>query len=84
MQDTVPQPENSWPALLSVELVAKLLGVSKRTIHRWNSSQMIPRAVGLAGTTRWRRDEIEAWLLAGCPSRERWEREAKRNLRNTG
>jgi hypothetical protein len=22
---------------------------------------------------RWRRDEIERWVLAGCPNREKWQ-----------
>ena len=38
------------------------------------------RLVRLGRSVRWRRDELLAWLEAGCPARDRWEalREARR------
>jgi excisionase family DNA binding protein len=85
LQMTASQEQHSdeyWPSLLSIALLAKLLGVSKRTVHRWNSSEEIPRAVFLGGTPRWRYEEIVAWTTSGCPRRDRWERDCKGNLRN--
>lgn len=81
--NTTREPAEVWPALLSVEKLANLLGVSKRTVHRYNSGETIPRPVSLGGVPRWRYDEIKAWIAAGCPDRNRWERDTKRGLRNS-
>jgi predicted DNA-binding transcriptional regulator AlpA len=61
------------PLLLSAAGVAKLLGVSTRTI--WNmhqDGQLGPLPVSLRGSTRWKTEEILAWVRADCPNRERW------------
>jgi excisionase family DNA binding protein len=59
--------------LLSISDLAELLNTSTRTIHRLNSACLIPSAVRIGCRPRWRREEIEAWLKAGCPSRNEWE-----------
>lgn len=63
----------AMPLLLSASGVAKLLGVSVRTI--WNmhqDGQLGPLPVRLRGATRWKSAEIESWVSADCPNRERW------------
>lgn len=60
-----PQPDR--PALISAEDLARMLGVSKRTLWRLLSAQRMPRPVRLGGSTRWRLDVIRAWIERGCP-----------------
>ena len=55
------------PILLSVDEVASLVRVSRRTVWRLVSSGELIKPVRLRGSTRWRRTELEAWIEAGCP-----------------
>ena len=58
--------------LLSAQEVGTLLGVNRSTVWTWHASGKIPAPLRIGGTTRWRRREIERWLEAGAPPRERW------------
>ena len=58
--------------LLSADELGRALGVNKSTVWSWHSGGKIPTPVRIGGTTRWRRKEIERWLEAGAPPRERW------------
>lgn len=58
--------------LLSASELGSMLGVARCTVWTWHAGGKIPRPVKIGGTTRWRRDEVEAWLKAGAPPRERW------------
>ena len=53
--------------------LAALLNTSIRTIDRLNSSGQIPAPLRIGARPRWRREEILAWIQAGCPAREAWE-----------
>lgn len=82
MERTVQKPakerhENqtmTLPPLVDVETLAWMLGhVSKA--HVWNMHQdgrLGPMSIKLGTRTFWRRDEINAWIAAGCPQRDRW------------
>jgi predicted DNA-binding transcriptional regulator AlpA len=62
--------------LLTAEDLARLLQLSGKTIKRMDQAGRLPRAVRLGErghTKRWRRDEIDAWIAAGCPDRGKWE-----------
>lgn len=59
-------------ALLQDMDLAALLGVNKSTIWSWFNSGRIPAPVKIGGITRWRRQEIDRWITAGCPPREKW------------
>ena len=49
---------------------AELLGISRAQLWKLHSSGKMPRPVRLgAKATRWRVDELRAWLKAGCPDR---------------
>ena len=65
---------------LSAEEVAESLGVSERHVWALHASGRLPKPVRLGRCVRWRREELLAWVEAGCPSRDRWEamREARR------
>jgi len=58
--------------LLTAAQVAQTLGVSKRQVFRLNSSAKIPAPIKIAGATRWRAQEIAAWIRAAAPDRKTW------------
>ncbi|MBX3412419.1 MAG: helix-turn-helix domain-containing protein [Pirellulales bacterium] len=53
--------------MITVDELATILGLSKRTIWRLLSAGEIPKPIRLGGSTRWVLAEIEAWIAAGCP-----------------
>ena len=53
--------------------LGKLLDLSVRTISRMDSAGLIPRAVRVGMSKRWRYEEIISWVRAGCPARKTWE-----------
>jgi predicted DNA-binding transcriptional regulator AlpA len=59
--------------LIDARSAAVLAGVGVRTWHRLTSSGQNPAPIRIGGSVRWRRAEIESWILEGCPSRSRWE-----------
>lgn len=76
-QSTCPPspPAPSGPELLDVKAVAALLGVSVRHVHRLVALNRIPAPVNLGtkrdrpnALVRFRRDQLDAWIKAGCPA----------------
>ena len=66
--------ENNGDALLNVKTLATMLGVHQRTVWHMDAAGKVPRPIHLATrTVRWRRSEINKWIDAGCPAREKWE-----------
>jgi predicted DNA-binding transcriptional regulator AlpA len=61
------------PLLLNAAELANFLSISIRHVRRLNSSAKLPQPVKVGQATRWRRDEIERWVAAGCPNRASWE-----------
>jgi predicted DNA-binding transcriptional regulator AlpA len=71
------------PILLTPEQTAQLLGISERTLFRWDSKGDIPEPVRPSeGTTRWVRQEIETWVRNGCPKRKRDQQSREKGHRN--
>jgi len=62
------------PLLLDAAEVGKLLSISESATWRLSRSGRIPRPIRLRGSTRWSLDELRAWVAAGCPGREVWEK----------
>jgi predicted DNA-binding transcriptional regulator AlpA len=60
-------------ALAAADL-AKLLDISERHLWALHSSARIPRPFRLGRAVRWNLAEIQAWLDAGSPSRDQWEK----------
>jgi len=58
--------------LVSSNEAAKYLGVSRAHFYRMHNAGRIPLPVRLGGCVRWRVDELNAWIEAGMPSRQRW------------
>lgn len=63
------------PAPLTVDArgAAALLGISRSSFWKLHSAGKVPRPLRFGRATRWNREELELWLRAGAPSRERWE-----------
>jgi excisionase family DNA binding protein len=62
---------NIAPHLLTALQVATMLGVSKRLIWRLAAAGFLPGRVKIGKLVRWRRDEIERWIVKGCPRSQR-------------
>ena len=59
--------------LLKASEVGGLLGVSRATVWALHSAGGLPLPVRLGGSTRWRHQELVEWVIAACPSREKWQ-----------
>lgn len=68
------QAETKRYPLVTKKALAKRLGVSTRTIDRRRSAGDMLDPIGNAGQPRWRLDEVDAWIDAGCPRAEVWTR----------
>lgn len=56
--------------LYRLSQVAALIGVSKRTIERWQETENFPRPYKIGPSViAWRSDELEAWI-AGRPRKQ--------------
>jgi prophage regulatory protein len=54
---------------------ARILGVSRATFFKMHSSGKLPLPVYLTPRCpRWSRAELVAWLEAGAPDRQTWEK----------
>ena len=60
------------PLLLDAAAVGQALGVSVRTIRRLDLQGRLPRPVRIGRAVRWRRTELVAWVIRGCPPRLEW------------
>ncbi|MBI3834114.1 MAG: helix-turn-helix domain-containing protein [Planctomycetes bacterium] len=58
---------------LSADEVAAMLGISRAHVWKLASTGRLPRPIRLGRAVRWDRKNLEAWLAAGAPSRDRWE-----------
>lgn len=68
------QPGSSSASLLvDAKSAAELIGVSPSTFWKLHSQGRIPNPMRLGGrVVRWRREELSAWVRAGCPARHLW------------
>jgi len=61
------------PLLLDAGEVARLLGISRSNFYSLLSSGQIgPEPIHLGKRTLWKRAELEAWVRADCPTRDKW------------
>ena len=65
--------------LLDAAQAAALCSLSKATWHRLDALGRIPAPITLCRRKLWSRAELNAWVLAGCPIRPKWEK-LKKNM----
>jgi excisionase family DNA binding protein len=56
--------------LLSKKELARLLGVSFRSIDRHVAAGQLPRPIKVGALSRWRREDIDAWLTSQAAKAE--------------
>ncbi len=61
------------PLLATARTAAAMCGISVRTWRTWDAAGRIPQPVRIGRLTRWRVDELRAWVEAGCPRRREWD-----------
>jgi len=62
------------PLLLPAEQAAAMIGVGRSHFYAMHSSGRLgPMPVRLGKRSLWRRDEIQNWVAADCPARQRWQ-----------
>ncbi len=62
------------PWLLTVSDLAALLQISEREVWRKRASGKLPEPVQLSAKhIRWDREEVRAWIAAGCPTLKFWK-----------
>lgn len=66
MVTTTKEPTTA--ELLDVKDVAALLACSTRHVLRQSDSGRMPPGLKIGGLRRWRRQELSAWIEAGCPA----------------
>ncbi len=55
------------PDLIDAEAAAAIVGVARRTWYRYVENGDVPQPVRFGGSVKWRREEIDEWIRAGCP-----------------
>jgi excisionase family DNA binding protein len=58
---------------MSASDVATMLGISQSHFYQLLKSGRLPLPVQLGRSRRWIREELVAWLNAGCPNRAKWQ-----------
>jgi len=69
LDDVSAESFESAPLMMTADELAETLCISKRQIWRLKAKGDIPKPVTIASSVRWRRQDILAWIEAGCPSR---------------
>lgn len=64
--------------LISDIQAAALLGISRVTFRRWHAIGNTPEEIRFGGSTRWHKEELVAWIAAGCPKRRIWQHSKER------
>ncbi|MBX3459220.1 MAG: helix-turn-helix domain-containing protein [Planctomycetes bacterium] len=60
--------------LLEAAEAAEYLRVSRALLYEMHRDEKCPAPVRMGRRVLWRKDELLAWVNAGCPERAAWER----------
>ncbi len=66
--DAVKLIKTNLNELLTADEVAKMCGMSKSAFLRLANSGRAPIGIKLERLRRWKREEVLAWIAAGCPT----------------
>jgi hypothetical protein len=68
------------PLLVDCKTTCRLLSIGKTALYAMhNNGKLGPLPVHCCGKILYRRQELEAWVAAGCPPRTRWLAGGTRN-----
>ncbi len=59
--------------LIDAKEAAALCGLGISTWYNLVASGKVPDSVRLGRSVKWRREELLAWIDAGCPARTAWK-----------
>jgi predicted DNA-binding transcriptional regulator AlpA len=79
--------ESDRAEALDPRAAAAFLGISVGKLHDLNGRGLIPQPAQIGDSDRlprWDRSELRAWVLAGAPSRIRWQTIRESCLRRLG
>jgi predicted DNA-binding transcriptional regulator AlpA len=61
------------PLLVDCKMAARMIGVGVSTFYAMDrSGELGPQGLRLRRRRLWSREELTAWVRAGCPRREIW------------
>lgn len=64
---------NDKSLLIDAKDAAALLGIGRSLLYQMHSSGRLgPLPIRLGRAVRWQRSELEAWVNAECPARQKW------------
>jgi predicted DNA-binding transcriptional regulator AlpA len=72
--DAVKLINSNYNELLSADEVAKMCGMSRSAFLRLADAGRTPASIKLERLRRWKRQEILAWIAAGCPVFGLWNK----------
>jgi len=75
----VPSDEES-SLLVDTREAAKLLNLCGKTLYSMEKDERMPRSIKIGRAVRWNREELRAWVNAGCPSVDEWQWPARGQL----
>lgn len=79
---STPKPIHADALLLSDVQAARMCGISRSVLHRLRAAHKWPPAsVRLGRAVRYRRDEVERWVAAGCPDAATWRAMQSQNCK---
>jgi predicted DNA-binding transcriptional regulator AlpA len=65
--------------LVTARRAASMCGKSLRTWRSWDAAGWIPRPIRIGHSVLWRAEELRLWVRAGCPRREEWESQNRKD-----
>ena len=72
------------PLLLNATEAARLCGVGRTLWSEMHAAARVPVPIRFGRRVLWRREELEAWVRAGCPARHRWQETWERSVDFSG
>jgi predicted DNA-binding transcriptional regulator AlpA len=63
----LPSASLDGVALINATQLAKLLGISERSLYRLKSTGQLPEPISLGGSVRWNLAQVRIWIDQGCP-----------------
>ena len=73
LADVLDRPPGPTQELVDIKGVAAMLHLAPRTTRRLDVEGRLPVAIKIGKSKRWRISELQQWIEAGAPGRQKWE-----------